>query len=402
MIQTLDLKGSYTWIVDIDWSPKLDKILFLTLDSNYINYTIWTINTDGSEQKKILVAAKDLYSPRWSFDGKFIYYLQSNEMTKDLRKIDVSSSISDQISTVVQTGLQAFGFSITRDNRKICYTKTVIQSNLWKFTHDEEKNLYSPKRLTVGTSFFTDPAISPDGKQIAFSLKNHIYKMSITGDSLRQLTFSNSECYRPRWSTNGEEIAFVANTNLATVSSNGGPPTIFKKTFVGFDIAWGPNLEIFYHKVDNSNFYVFNPYTEEQKLLVSIDSLGWMFSPSLSPDNKNIAVWWNRLDDIEVGLWTIDLKNSTQKLLVKGIINPLKWSKDNKWIYAINVEKSPMDILMISSSNGLTKVVYTLPSNQINRHSSVDISPNGKTIIAAIQETNSDVWMIENFDPDVE
>ena len=224
--------------------------------------------------------------------------------------------------------------------------------------------------------------------------------MSTNGDSLRQLTFLNSECYRPRWSPNGEEIAFIANTNLAKVSSKDGALTIFKKTVVGYDISWGPNLEIFYHIADNRNFYIFNPITEKKKLLVSNDSLGWMFSPSLSPDNKNIAVYWNRLE--EVGLWIISLKNSSQKLLIKGIINPLKWSQDNRWIYAINSEKLPMDILMISSSNGLTKIVYTLPSNQINRNSSVDISPDGKTIVAAIQETNSDVWMIENFDPDVE
>ena len=32
----------------------------------------------------------------------------------------------------------------------------------------------------------------------------------------------------------------------------------------------------------------------------------------------------------------------------------------------------------------------------------IDISSDGKIIVAAIPETNSDVWMIENFDPDVE
>ena len=32
----------------------------------------------------------------------------------------------------------------------------------------------------------------------------------------------------------------------------------------------------------------------------------------------------------------------------------------------------------------------------------IDITPDGKTIICNIEEKNSDVWMIENFDPDVE
>ena len=372
------------------------------MDSSYVNHTIWTIKTDGSQQKKIIEGTRDLYSPRWSYDGKYIYYLRSNEMTKDLIKIDASSSVSNQISAVVQTGIQAFGFSLTRDNKKLCYTKTAMLSNLWKFTYDESEHLFSHKKLTEGTSFYTDPSISPDGKQIAFAHKDNIYKMSINGDSVTQLTFLNSECYGPRWSPDGEEIAFISDTKLAKVSSRGGVLKIYKKTAVGYNISWGPNLEIFYHKQGNKNFYVFNPISEQEKLLVSNDSLGWMFSPSLSPNNENMAVWWNRLDDIEVGLWIISLINSSQKLLVKGFINPLKWSKDNKWIYAINTDKSPMDILKISSSSGLANVFYTLPSNKINYGYSVDITPDGKTIVCAIHETNSDVWMIENFDPDVE
>ena len=31
-----------------------------------------------------------------------------------------------------------------------------------------------------------------------------------------------------------------------------------------------------------------------------------------------------------------------------------------------------------------------------------DISSDGKTIVCNVGEENSDVWMIENFDPDVE
>ena len=73
-------------------------------------------------------------------------------MTQDLMKIEVSSNISDKEPKVVQTGLQAYGFSITRDNKKLCYTKYNDFSNLWSFTYDERINIFQSKKLTEGTS----------------------------------------------------------------------------------------------------------------------------------------------------------------------------------------------------------------------------------------------------------
>ena len=134
-----------------------------------------------------------------------------------------------------------------------------------------------------------------------------------------------------------------------------------------------------------------------------IVSDGWI-NPCLSPDNSNIAVFWNRYlnNELARGLWIISPEDSLQNLLLKGSIHPLGWSKDSKWIYAINSEKTPPELLMINVNTGKAKIIFTFPSDRIDPSSGVDISSDGKTIVCAIEERNSDVWMIENFDPDVE
>ncbi len=66
------------------------------------------------------------------------------------------------------------------------------------------------------------------------------------------------------------------------------------------------------------------------------------------------------------GVWIISRKDSSQKLLLKGINLPLKWSKDSKWIYAIDYNKTPAEILMVNANTSLTKVIYTLPSGKLN------------------------------------
>jgi len=400
--KTIELNGDFTWMHSIDWSPTGDIILFLTSDDNTGKWAIWTIKTDGAQQQKILEETKSVYSPRWSSDGNHIYYLLSNEMTRDLMKIDISSNNSDKTPKAVQAGLQARGFSITRDNKKLCYTKYNFSSNLWLLTLNERKNLFQSKILTSGTSIYGTPEISPDGEEIAFVHNGNIFKMSIDGDSMKQLTFLNSGGFRPTRSPDGKEIAFLSESKLYTISYDGGTPSVLTDNDVGPSVYWGSNSEIFYHKQGNRNFYIFNPVTHESRLLVSNDSVGWMFQPRLSPDNINVAIYWNRYPtEISRGLWNISLKDSTQKLILRGMIYPLSWSNDGKWIYAINSGKTPPNILMVNANTGLTKVIYTMPSRKIY-YWDVDITPDGKAIVCAIEETNSDVWMTENFDPDVE
>ena len=86
----------------------------------------------------------------------------------------------------------------------------------------------------------------------------------------------------------------------------------------------------------------------------------------------------------------------------KGEIYPLKWSGDSKWIFATSYDKYPNEIFLVSVQTGRNKMVYILPSSGIDLGYDLSISPDAKTILCTVQETSSDVWMIENFDPDVE
>jgi len=222
---------------------------------------------------------------------------------------------------------------------------------------------------------------------------------------MKQITFLNSSCRTPSWSPNGKKIVFFSGSKIYTISPEGGTPSVLIDQDAGYSVYWESNSEIFYNKQGNQNFYIFNPVTRESRLFVSNDTVGWMFFPRLSPDDSNIAIFWNRtrdvINDISYGIWIISLKDLSQRFLIKDFISPLKWSEDGKWIYAIHSRKIPADILKINAITGLSKIIYTFPPSEVNSYN-IDITSDGEIIVCTLEESNSDVWMIENFDSDVE
>ena len=72
-------------------------------------------------------------------------------------------------------------------------------------------------------------------------------------------------------------------------------PTIFENTDCWKDLLIGHQIQRFFITNQGIEIFIFLILLhKENKLLVSNDSVGWMFNPRLSPDNLNLAVFWNR------------------------------------------------------------------------------------------------------------
>lgn len=73
------------------------------------------------------------------------------------------------------------------------------------------------------------PAISPDGKTIAFSYKGDLFTVATTGGTARQLTTNAAYDAYPVWSPDGSKIAFASTRegsfDVYVIGKNGGSPT---------------------------------------------------------------------------------------------------------------------------------------------------------------------------------
>jgi serine/threonine protein kinase len=414
----IPLQGSFKWFVDDDWSPLGNFLLFLTIDENE-RYTIWTVSIDGSNQQKVVEENAQLSSPQWSPQGDAIYYFLSRGQVKELWKVQVSTTTGKDTKPpeLVLGGLQAGNhFSFTDNGKKLVYTREINYSNLWLVTIEDSGKDTSvrTKQLTSGTSIYRNPRISPDGSRLTFSMckgsRENIYIMPIEGGSARQVTFLDSLNSCPAWSPDGKVIAFGSNEggsfHVWKVKAEGGRPYQFEKSRLSASlfVSWAPGNSILYQRPGNRNFHILNPVTEEEIPLVEDESVGWMFVPQRSPDGKKVAVSWNRTDQSPRGGWIISLEDSSQKLVKKGHYYFVGWKPDGKWVYISLTIQGELKINMVSPESGQEKEVFTVPFSMeegIPDSSSVSVSPDGKQFVFNANKKNSDVWLVENFDPDM-
>jgi Tol biopolymer transport system component len=402
---------------DIDWSPSGDRLLVITINKEN-RYAIWTIKTDGSQQNMVLEENVVISSPRWTPKADAIFYLrgQSVSQPKELWKLPISRDTGKRAKNAlpILSGIPMGNFfTLSADGKKYLYTRESQFSNLWlaKIEGSEKSRTVKTQQLTLGTSLHAAPSISPDGKFIAFSRGSaesmNIYVMPIEGGNPTQLTFFNSFNTNPVWSPDGTEIAFASNeggkTAVWKVGSQGGRIYQFAKTELSessYAIVWAPMPNIMYHKIGHRNYQILNPKTEEETPLVKDESVGWIFSPVFySPDRKKIAVPCNipKRGGPNLGICIISLEDRSDKLIKSGDYQLFGWTADGKWLYAYGSKKSgETGFLMIEVESGQTKPLPMLPFTIEGNayYNLIDDKPE----IFVVQRTQSDVWVIENFD----
>jgi Tol biopolymer transport system component len=116
--------------------------------------------------------------------------------------------------------------------------------SIWKLASGTGTELWSGQRAQV----FGGPAISPDGRHIAFSVRQHgqtlLYAMQADGTNARIVTDSLDLQGAPAWAPDGQSITSAADDqgvpHLFRVPLDGRAPTRFVQEY-SIDPAWAPD-----------------------------------------------------------------------------------------------------------------------------------------------------------------
>jgi len=398
---------------DLDWSPSGKFILLSMYDDNDVP-SIWTVSADGRQKNKIIEdPEKWLGSSRWSPRGDAIYYVREQEPTSDIWKIPISPETGrpSRAGFPVFEGHQiGYYFTLTNDAKKLAYTREVEHSNLWLITVEGSGNdqKVDIKQLTAGTQLSMAPNFSPDGKLIVYGRGSNtmeIFVMPTGGGPSQQLTFMNSWNYCPVWSPDGTEIAFASSSGdlirIWKVSASGGTPRQFAKADGSFPV-WAPGPKILFQAYNGTSLMLLDQAAGDAASIFKTDKTGGMLYPAWSPEGKRVVFRVKGGADDVPSLRLLNLEDSSDVLLYKGSALPIAWSPDGKLIYAWELISGGGRVLTISPEVGRTDVLFTLPMGPeigyvVFRPHTVD----GKHFVFEGRTTQADIWLIENFDPEV-
>jgi Tol biopolymer transport system component len=212
-----DPDGSGPWLYSMDVERRVPHRLTSGLD----RYTSLAASADGRRLVATLASPK---TTLWR-----------------LRITDLPAKISAaRISLTTSTGFSPrFG-----PDYLLYVSATGSSESIWKLANGTGTELWSGQ----GAQIFGGPAISPDGRSIAFSVRQRgqtlLYMMQADGTHARILTISLDLQGAPAWAPDGQSITTAVADHgiphLCRVPVDGGSPSTFVQEY-SVDPAWAPD-----------------------------------------------------------------------------------------------------------------------------------------------------------------
>ena len=218
------------------------------------------------------------------------------------------------------------------------------------------------KTLVSGLQWNGTPALSPDGKRVAFATERdgtaEIYAIDVDGSNLTRLTDNDVADVMPAWSPDGKRIAFCSER-------------VFNETLSSGSVVVLANMELYAMDADGSNVQRLTGNEEDMSVY-----------PDWSPDGKKIA-YMNVAGSSAIYVVEVAPAGSQPTNLTPTIEMSVwtpKWSRDGKYIYFMGDGASKKDIYRMDADG---KNLLNLTAAWPYSCGDPTVSPDGKLIAFA-------------------
>ena len=328
------------------YSPTGDRVRFTVYERNGLS--LWEMRADGKDPHRLSPDSGDNLQQCcgiWSADGQYYFFLANFRATPLANPVvggDLwvtrgkhGTSHTDG-ATRLTTGPPAYSaISPSRDSGKIYAVGTQARAELTRY--DPRLKTFEP---FLGGISALDADVSRDGQWITYVTfpEFAVWMSKLDGSKRRQLTFSPTHGFLPRWSPDGNQIVYtdLDRARVFIVPRDSGVPTPMLPDDPGnqIDPTWMPdgNSIVFARTHLDSDLAIYQVYlkTREVRMIPGSKDLT---GPRVSPDGRWINALsrdWTRvmIYDVQTEKWDQIAQADT------GVFAYTNWSHDGKWLYA--------------------------------------------------------------------
>ncbi len=394
-----------------DWSPNGHRIAYWDVREGG-QRDIYSVPATGGEAVSVTNDAAVDWNPVWSPDGRYLYFSSDRGGRMNLWRVPIDERSGEVRGRPqpVTTGVSASSghISISGDGRRIAYFSTTANWNVQKVSFDpsSEKIASDPVWVTEGSMWVESCDPSPDGAWLACASagrQEDLFLIRPDGSGRRQLTDDLNKDRIPRWSPDGERIAFYTDRSggyeIWLINRDGSGLRQLTDTpgdLVMFPV-WSPDgkrMAFLHHTGTERLVSVIDtsrPWQEQSPQPISaLRGVGsdYFEASSWSPDGERLAGNIQTISSAGGGIFVYSLVSQEYEILVDIEGFPV-WLHDGRRLLFSNGG----DLFIVDSESKEHKKLLSVAPAYISR-SSVRVSPDDRTIYFARLDQESDIWML--------
>jgi Tol biopolymer transport system component/DNA-binding winged helix-turn-helix (wHTH) protein len=219
-------------------------LLYLAIDRDGSGPWLYSMDVERRIPHRLTTGPDRYTSVAASADGRrlVVTLARPKRTLWRLQIPDTTTEVSAPSRVALTTGM---GFSPRLGPNYLLYVApNGANESVWKLATGASTELWSGQDAQV----FGGPAISSDGHQIAFSVRQHgkslLYVMQTDGTNARVVADSLDLQGDPAWAPDGQSLTSAANDHgvprLFRVPLDGHPPVLFVQEY-SVDPAWAPD-----------------------------------------------------------------------------------------------------------------------------------------------------------------
>ncbi|HJS24200.1 MAG TPA: protein kinase [Pyrinomonadaceae bacterium] len=390
------------------FSPHQKRIAYWSRPDRYGQREhILTVPAAGGEAVAVTDGSSTDLNPVWSPDGQYLYFSSNRGGSSNIWRVAIDedtgvTSGKPEAVTTIGASTSVLHLSFSR-NGQLAYSAQTEIRNLRSTSFSPTQGASGkPLSITEGSMQLWFPDVSPDGEWLtAYSMgqQRHIFVMRTDGTEQRDLTPDNYRHSWPRWSPDGQRIAFTSRrtgdyelwimnrdgSGLRQLTQSGGghySPWSADGTMIAFSIHTPKNDCVVIHPDkawSDQRFTYLAPLSD-----ASLSFEGW----SWSPDGKKLAGIKHLPNGVHSGIGIYDLESKTYDWLTDFGDWPI-WLNDNRRLLFV----SQGTLFLFDTQSRKYQQVLVVTDQDVDIGSPA-LSRDNRTLFYTYVAAEADIWLM--------